>query len=53
MRVMLISSPKAPALVAIGTQSLPTVSPSETPGSISSARRMPLTPKRFSSAAAV
>src|ERR1700677_1030558 len=53
MRTRLSLSPNAPALVATGTDSLPRVRPSDTPGSISSARRMPFTPKRDSSTAAV
>src|SRR5215216_285940 len=38
MRTRLFSSPNAPALVATGTDSEPSVRPSETPGSISSTR---------------
>ena len=53
MRMRLSASPNAPALVATGSESRPSVRPRETPGSISSTRRMPSTPKRASSAAAV
>ena len=49
----LSSSPNAPALVAIGTDNEPRVSPIGTPGSISSTRRIPLTPNLDKSAAAV
>src|SRR3546814_5995841 len=45
MRTRLSSSPNAPALVATGIESCPSVTPSATPGSISSRSRMPLTPK--------